>query len=106
MSTTHVCIGALIAHHKRDKLIGAICASPAVILLHMKSLNLKNATCHPSFRDSMPNDIFVNENVVQDGRVITSQGPGTAMAFSLALVAELHSEEVAQQLAESMVCHL
>lgn len=68
--------------------IGAICAAPAVVLAPLGLLaGGEAATCYPSadFLAALPNpveDVFV----VSDGRLVTSQGPGTALLFSLCCV--------------------
>jgi 4-methyl-5(b-hydroxyethyl)-thiazole monophosphate biosynthesis len=66
---------------------GAICAAPFV-LAEAGLLSGKRATSYPGFVDKMglPDVEYVNDPVVQDGKVITSRGPGTAMDFALALV--------------------
>ncbi len=38
----------LVDHAHRDQLIGAICASPAVVLHHFGLLRGKHATCYPA----------------------------------------------------------
>jgi 4-methyl-5(b-hydroxyethyl)-thiazole monophosphate biosynthesis len=46
----------------------------------------KKVTIHPGVRDLLTSGDYVDQRVVVDGRVVTSQGPGTAMEFSLKLV--------------------
>jgi len=69
--------------NNRGKLIAAICASPT-ILEKIGILEGKKATCYPSMKDKIKN--FVDEKVVVDKNVITSQGPGTAIDFALEIV--------------------
>ncbi len=89
---------------KPGKLIGAICASPAVVLAPTGILDGKKATCFPGFDNDLgPKVKFVTDRVVTDGQVVTSRGPGTAMEFSLELVSQLVSAEKAEQLAQKMV---
>ena len=70
----------------------AICAAPTVLaafgLLHGRTV-----TSHPSVRDRLGDVIYTDERVVVDGRLVTSQGPGTAMEFALALVEYLAGKE-------------
>ena len=42
-------------------------------------------------------------NVVKSGQLITSKGPGTAMDFALALIAELKGEEAAREIREELI---
>jgi transcriptional regulator GlxA family with amidase domain len=44
---------------------------------------------------------FIQDNVVVDGQLVTSRGPGTCFQFALALVAKLVSQEVADEVKES-----
>jgi 4-methyl-5(b-hydroxyethyl)-thiazole monophosphate biosynthesis len=79
----------------------AICASPAVVLQHHGLLKAKRATCHPSMKDKINN--WLDEKVVVDGNCITSQGPGTALAFSLKLVELLCGKQKASEIAKAML---
>lgn len=65
----------------------AICAAPKV-LARAGLLKGKRATSYPGFIDKMnlPETQCVADAVVQDGKVITSRGPGTAMDFALHLI--------------------
>jgi len=82
----------------------AICAAPAMVLAAHDLLEGKRATCFPSFKDQLPR--YVDAPVVVDGHCITSQGPGTALAFSLKLVELIQGEEKARKIAESMIVPL
>ena len=42
--------------------------------------------------------------VVRDGVLLTSQGPGTAMEFALAVAADLVGQEAADEVAAAMCC--
>lgn len=89
---------------KAGKLIGAICASPAVVLAPAGILEGKRATCYPGFEDEFGSKVvFTEERVVRDGQVITSRGPGSALEFSIELVRHLVNEDAAKKLAQAMV---
>ncbi len=45
----------------------------------------------------------VDEKVVKDGNIITSQGPGTAMYFALAIVEELCGSAVSEDLRKDLI---
>lgn len=72
---------------RSGKFIAAICAAPKV-LANVGILSGKCATSYPGHLDKMdlPDVIYKEDAVVQDGKVITSRGPGTAMEFSLVLI--------------------
>lgn len=93
----------LQAQQEAGAWIAAICAAPAVVLGHHGFLHGKTATCHPGFRGQLAAAQASAASVVVDGRVITSQGPGTAMAFALELASALFGQEKAANLAEPMV---
>ena len=84
-------------------LYGAICASPAVVLEAHGLLKDRQATCHPGFVESLGNSSAAGMRVVEDNNCITSQGPGTAMAFALKLVERLFGEEKKNAVAAPMV---
>jgi 4-methyl-5(b-hydroxyethyl)-thiazole monophosphate biosynthesis len=67
------------------KYIAAICAAPGV-LAKAGLLTGRRATSFPGILDDRSDIQLSKESVVQDGRIITSRGPGTAMDFALELV--------------------
>jgi len=87
----------LMQQDKQNKWIAAICASPALVLAHHGLLLKRRATCYPGSEEQLP--LYVDEAVVIDGHVITSQGPGTAMIFALKLVQVLVGEVQAKEVA-------
>ena len=70
-----------------NKAIAAICAAPLVLATE-GLLDGKSATCYPGVlhEDKWPNITVTNKSVVIDGNVLTSQGPGTAIDFALAII--------------------
>ena len=81
----------------------AICASPAVVFENHGLLTDKKATCYPAMAEKIKNRQALPQRLVVDGNCITSQGPGTALEFSLKLVEVLFGSEKANQLAEAML---
>ncbi|MDP8259190.1 MAG: DJ-1/PfpI family protein [Candidatus Aadella gelida] len=86
----------------QKKIVAAICASPAIVLAPMGILDGRKATCYPGMEKSFSSKItFVDENVVQDGNLITSKGVGTALQFALKIseniVGKLKSEMIGNQ---------
>jgi 4-methyl-5(b-hydroxyethyl)-thiazole monophosphate biosynthesis len=75
---------------EQEKLIGAICAAPAMVLASKGLLLDKIATCYPSFQQNLEaKEVDSEARVVVDANYITSQGPGTALDFALELVEQL-----------------
>jgi len=87
---------------QKGKLTGAICAAPFV-LANAGVLQGKHATSFPSYKDRLGNVIYEEKTVVEDGNVLTSRGPGTALSFGLAIVARLLNKEKAQKIREAML---
>jgi 4-methyl-5(b-hydroxyethyl)-thiazole monophosphate biosynthesis len=92
-------------HRQREagRLYAAICAAPAIVFQPHGLLEGRRATCYPTYRDRLENQEAVEERVVVDGHCVTSQGPGTAIAFALTLVELLYDEEKAQAVARRML---
>ena len=78
-------------------IVGAICASP-VILAEMGLLEGKRATCYPSMEDSLTGAIYQKDaQVVTDGNIITSRGPGSTYEFGFELLARVKGEAVCRE---------
>jgi 4-methyl-5(b-hydroxyethyl)-thiazole monophosphate biosynthesis len=69
------------------KLIAAICAAPR-ILNDLGLLAGRHFTAYPSVLEELP-DGDATRSVVEDGLLITADGPGSAAAFGLAVVRHL-----------------
>ncbi len=85
-----------------EKYTAAICAAPKV-LVDAGILSGKEATGYPGVLQ--PSDAIVVEDadVVVDGKVVTSRGPGTAMDFALELIELLLGEEQRRQVEDPLV---
>ena len=81
----------------------AICAAPAVALEPNGLLEGRAATAHPGFQSRLTDQSRVHERVVSDGNCITSQGPGSALEFSLTLVEALCGKGRRDEVAAPMV---
>lgn len=85
------------------KLFAAICAAPALALQAYGVLKQRRMTCYPAFSEQLSGCTFVDEPVVVDGNCITSQGPGTALAFALTLVEQLAGKALRNSVAAGML---
>jgi 4-methyl-5(b-hydroxyethyl)-thiazole monophosphate biosynthesis len=75
-----------------DRYTAAICAAPKV-LASSGLLAGKKVTSFPGALDAFNGLDYCTDAVVQDGKLITSRGPGTAMDFALALIENLVGKE-------------
>jgi protein deglycase len=79
--------------NKAGKYIAAICGAPSV-LAKAGIFDGRRSTVHPSGKDEIRACThYVDERVVVDGKLITSQAPGTAIEFALKLVELFASAE-------------
>lgn len=72
----------------QGKYVAAICAAPSV-LAAAGLLDGKQATCYPGSLESFPKVHLQTSAIIEDGKFITSRGPGTAMDFALLLAERL-----------------
>lgn len=81
--------------HSEDRLIAAICAAPAIVLAPTGILKGRSATSYPGMQKNFGKDVtYKEENVITDGNIITSRGPGTALLFALTIVEKLAGKEI------------
>lgn len=82
--------------------IAAICAAPK-ILGEMGLLQDKHAVCYPGFEENLIGATVLKDAVVQEDRIITSRGAGTAAALAFHLVSLLKDDETAERLRNGMI---
>lgn len=82
-----------------DGWIASICAGP-VVLKAAGVLEGHRYTSFPATVEELP-DRIPDEAVVVDGKLVTSQGAGTAFAFALTLVECLKGPEAREEIASS-----
>lgn len=89
-----------------SKSIAAICAAPTALAAYGITKD-KQVTSYPAFQSEMeelqPSSVYMDDAVVEDDFLITSRGPGTAIEFSLRLIARLCGEEKAEEISLSIV---
>jgi protein deglycase len=73
---------------QHDRYVAAVCAAPSVLAM-AGVLDGRRATSFPGALDGFPRVQQQRAAVVEDGKIITSRGPGTAMDFALTLVERL-----------------
>jgi 4-methyl-5(b-hydroxyethyl)-thiazole monophosphate biosynthesis len=82
----------LKAMDAKGKNIGAICAAP--FALNAAGVLKSNYTCYPSVEQEIRQEGYQGDRfqVVEDGNVMTSRGPGTAICFALQIIKKLMGE--------------
>ncbi|HHU35667.1 MAG TPA: DJ-1/PfpI family protein, partial [Treponema sp.] len=81
-----------------NKLVGAICAAPAVVLGEWGLLNGYNWTCFPNMEAGYAGT-HQTKPVVHDRNLYTARAPGVAEEFALALVGAITSPDEAKAIA-------
>jgi protein DJ-1 len=86
---TSVRVHELIQFYEKNKLLGVICASP--IALRAAGVGKgRSVTSHPAVKPEIDDYFnYLEEDVIIDGKLITSRGPGTSFLFALTLVEQL-----------------
>ncbi|MDR1633097.1 MAG: DJ-1/PfpI family protein [Dysgonamonadaceae bacterium] len=92
----------LLQYAKEEKKLAAICAAP-LVLGGLDLLQGKKATAYPGFESTLKGAEYVTAGVVKDGNIITGKGPGYALDFGLAIVAELQGATKAKAVAEGLL---
>jgi len=93
---------ALLQEFKANKVVGAMCAAPYV--LKKAGVLGSEYTCYPGAKEEIDHAGYRDDmKVVTDGNVITSQGPGTAVCFGLAIVERLVGKESMLAVKEGML---
>ena len=90
---------------EKGKNIGAICAAP--FALNKAGVLKQNYTCYPSFEEQIRIDGYQGDKtmVVEDGNVITSRGPATAICFALEIVKKLRGQEMYEGLKAGLLAN-
>ncbi|MBQ8565321.1 MAG: DJ-1/PfpI family protein [Bacteroidaceae bacterium] len=90
------------AHAEAGGLTAAICASPSILGM-LGLLNGRRATCYPGFEHNLEGAIVTGERCSVDENITTANGPASATAFALSLIAQSCGEEKAQEVAAGML---
>jgi len=96
-------LNSLLINQALSGKIAAICAAPAVVLAPLGILDGKEATCYPGFEDKMAGAVRRDSPVIALDRIITANGPSSALRFALAIVANSMGESVAQEVGSGML---
>jgi len=93
--------------HAQGRIVAAICAAPALVLQHHQLFPQANITGYPGSNIAGSTEQWLDRRVLFDARVnlLTSQGPGTAMEFSLRLIDLLLGQAAAATVAAQLILH-
>lgn len=90
----------IIKAARGSSVLAAICAAPS-LLGKLGLLEGRKAVCYPGIEDTMGGALPQRGcSAVEDGDIITGEGPGAAFDFGLKLVEKLKGKEAARQVAE------
>lgn len=91
--------------HLQGQIVAAICATPALVLQYHNLFPIGNMTGFPGLKAQIPTEQWIDRRVVYDPRVnlLTSQGPGTSMEFTLKLIDLLLGKAKAAEIAAQLV---
>jgi len=97
-------VGERLRAHSRDgRIVAAICAAPLAFQAHQVFAG-RSMTCHPTVASRIAAyGKLERANVVEDGNLITSQGPGTSFLFALAIVRRVVGEPRAAEVERGLV---
>ncbi|MFL0197065.1 DJ-1 family glyoxalase III [Clostridium sp. WILCCON 0269] len=91
--------------HTENKIVAAICAAP-IVLKKAGIIEGKKVTSYPGFEEELASDNYSEESVVQEGNLITSRGPATAIYFVFKILENLVDKNIVENLKKDMLLDL
>ena len=88
--------------HAEKKLVTAICAAP-IVLKEAGITAGRTLTSFPGFRDEFTDSHYVEDRVIQDGNLITSRGPATALDFAFRIAANMTDKNRVEMVRSAML---
>ncbi|GMH60002.1 hypothetical protein TrRE_jg5268 [Triparma retinervis] len=92
----------LLDQAESGRTIGAVCASPAVVLSTHKLLP-PGSTCYPAPAFMSMVDGYSEDSVVVKGNIVTSRGPGSSLDFALKMGGILFGEEEEERIRRELL---
>ncbi|MBN1407934.1 MAG: DJ-1/PfpI family protein [Calditrichaceae bacterium] len=102
MKTNPMILKWIQERHANGQWIAAICAAPTVLHAAGITKNL-NLTSYPAEKDTFTGSNYSEDNVVIDDHIITSRGVGTAIDFSLAIIAKILDQSAADNIQTKII---
>ena len=94
--------GLLKKAKAEGKSLAAICAAPRVFGA-LGFLQGEKAVCYPGNEELLAGAEVLYDEVAVSGRITTSRGMGTAIAFALCLLSQLKGEEEAEKIRKGIL---
>uniref|UniRef100_A0A1B0BL29 DJ-1/PfpI domain-containing protein n=1 Tax=Glossina palpalis gambiensis TaxID=67801 RepID=A0A1B0BL29_9MUSC len=96
--------GEYLKKKEEESYIAAICSGPLALAAHCIGKG-KRVTSYPKVKPDLESiyKYVDDEKVVVDGKLVTSQGPGTAFLFALKLVELLKDKQEAKEIAKLLL---
>lgn len=96
-------ISILKKHKNKNKLIGAICAAPKILVENNIIDRDTSITSHPSIAGILKDFDYSEKDVLVSDNIISSRGAGTAFQFALKIIAFLINKEKADEIQKSIL---
>lgn len=109
LSQSEIISGLIKNCFEKEKLVSAICASPAMVLSPTGILKGKNWTCYPGMEEDVdPEDVEDSTHAsgvpfVTDGNIVTGTAAGASEQFAVELVRIMAGEEAAEKIRKGCV---
>lgn len=96
LGSSEKALSLILAAHQQGCWLSAICAAPT-LLGQLGILEGRKAVCYPGMEQRLTGAIVTDEDVVVDGRIITSRAAGTAYDFGFVLISLLVSPSKSEE---------
>ncbi len=80
-----------------------MCRSDDIVNSKIYLNQLKKLTSHPSVKDELINYNYSEEIIVDDNRIITSRGAGTAFEMAFYIIEKLFGKEESEKVQQAIV---
>lgn len=93
----------LLEQNEKGKYIGAICASPAVVLATLGLMKGRTCTCYPGMEEPLKDANYTGALVEQDGNIITGAGPAASLPYGYKLLSLFQPERIVKAIEDGMI---
>ncbi len=93
----------LTSHNAKGGKIGAICASPGVVLGQLGLLKGKTATCYPGFEKFCVGANMKEARSIVDGNIVTANGPSSTLNLGYEILKIEKDRQTAEKTMQDML---